>query len=181
MKKLLLLSTLLIFACSSDDSSNSDYSIDGIWNLISRTIDGEAQELDSCELESHLEITMGMSFSDPFCVHNSIGFGPDSLFEENLEGSLIYYRKTYGEVSDCLIFDEETHYINETENPNNYEFYHLIENQAMFLAPCNMNEYYGALYYVEINGNNLILNTRSYDFVNGGMDFVFTTEVFEKN
>ena len=177
MKKLLLLCALLIFACSSDDSFNSDYSISGIWNLISRTIDGEVQELDSCELESHLEITMGMSFSDPFCIHNYIGFGPDSIFEENLEGSLIYFRKTYDEVSDCLIFDEETHYINETENTNNYEFYHLIENEAMFFPPCNMNEYYGALYYVEINGNTLTLNTRYI----GWQGPVFTTEVFEKN
>ena len=50
MKKLLLLSALLIFACSSDDST----SVDGRWNLISITDCGYVQELNYCALQSYI-------------------------------------------------------------------------------------------------------------------------------
>ena len=63
MKKLLLLSALIIFACSGDDnSSDSDdsNSIEGDWDLISSTDCGENDESnDSCDLESYMTLTNG--------------------------------------------------------------------------------------------------------------------------
>ena len=56
MKKLLLLSALLIFACSSDegyDNSNA-LSIVGRWNLTSVKYNGSYETLNSCDLESYL-------------------------------------------------------------------------------------------------------------------------------
>jgi hypothetical protein len=59
MKKLLLLSALLIFACSSDDSNDNNdnsnsSSIDGRWNLSSSKENGINVNLNSCDLESYI-------------------------------------------------------------------------------------------------------------------------------
>ena len=61
MKKLLSLSALLIFACSSDDSASDDStSIEGRWNFISSTDCGEIDENnDSCDLESYMTLNNG--------------------------------------------------------------------------------------------------------------------------
>ena len=59
MKKLLLLSALLIFACSSDDSDDNSNltSIEGKWNLSSQTYNGLAENLNSCDLESYMQLS----------------------------------------------------------------------------------------------------------------------------
>ena len=63
MKKLLLLSALLIFACSSDDDnsndSNDSNSIEGRWNFISSTDCGEISH-NSCDLESYMTLNNGL-------------------------------------------------------------------------------------------------------------------------
>jgi hypothetical protein len=63
MKKLLLLSALLIFACSSDDStsdaSNDSNSIEGRWNFISSTDCGEISH-NSCDLETYMTLNNGL-------------------------------------------------------------------------------------------------------------------------
>jgi len=57
MKKLLLLSALLIFACSSDDNDNSNSSsIEGRWNLTSSSFQGVEDDLNSCDLETYIEL-----------------------------------------------------------------------------------------------------------------------------
>ena len=53
MKKLLLLSALLIFACSDNDNSNSS-SIEGKWNLTSEKFNGVDSNLNSCSLQSYM-------------------------------------------------------------------------------------------------------------------------------
>lgn len=53
MKRLLLLSALLIFACSDDDNSNSS-SIEGRWNLTLQKVNGIDSNLNSCNLESYM-------------------------------------------------------------------------------------------------------------------------------
>ena len=64
MKKLLLLSALLIFACSSDDStsddSNDSNSIEGRWNFISNTDCGEIVENNDCDLETYMTLNNGL-------------------------------------------------------------------------------------------------------------------------
>ena len=65
MKKLLLLSVLLIFACSSDDDnsndSNDSNSIEGRWNFISSTDCGEIDENNNdCDLESYMTLNNGL-------------------------------------------------------------------------------------------------------------------------
>ena len=58
MKKLLLLSALLIFACSDDSGDNSNLtSIEGKWNLSSQTYNGLAENLNSCDLESYMQLS----------------------------------------------------------------------------------------------------------------------------
>lgn len=61
MKKILLISSLLIFACSSDDdNSNDSNSIEGRWNFISSTDCGELdQDNDSCDFESYMTLNNG--------------------------------------------------------------------------------------------------------------------------
>ena len=61
MKKLLILSALLIFSCSKDnDKSNDLNSIEGRWNLVSMTDEGESQELSSCNLASYMTLANGL-------------------------------------------------------------------------------------------------------------------------
>jgi hypothetical protein len=58
MKKLLLLSAILIFACSSDDNNYSNLTlIEGKWNLSSQTYNGVAENLSSCDLESYMQLS----------------------------------------------------------------------------------------------------------------------------
>ena len=59
MKKLLLLFALLIFACSNDegyDNSNPT-SIEGKWNLSSQIYNGIAENLNSCDLETYMQLS----------------------------------------------------------------------------------------------------------------------------
>ena len=61
MKKLLLLSALLIFSCSKDDDkSNDSNSIEGRWKIVSTMDCGRNQELSSCQLESYLTLSDGI-------------------------------------------------------------------------------------------------------------------------
>ena len=63
MKKLLLLSALLIFACSTDDSDDNSNltSIEGKWNLSSQTYNGLTENLNSCDLESYMQLSNNSS------------------------------------------------------------------------------------------------------------------------
>ena len=57
MKKLLLLSALLIFACSSDEGTNSNStSFEGRWNLNSISENG-VEIHDSCDLETYMVLS----------------------------------------------------------------------------------------------------------------------------
>ena len=61
MKKLLILSALLIFSCSKDDDkSNDSNSIEGRWNFISNTYCREILVSSSCELESYMTFNNGI-------------------------------------------------------------------------------------------------------------------------
>ena len=54
MKKLILLLFIpLVFTCSDDDNLNTS-SIEGRWNLNSQSINGIAQSIDSCSLQSYM-------------------------------------------------------------------------------------------------------------------------------
>ena len=55
MKKLLLLSALFIFACSSDDSNST--SIEGKWNLNSQSYNNIPENLNSCDIESYMQLS----------------------------------------------------------------------------------------------------------------------------
>ena len=60
MKKLLILSALLIFACSSDDSNdNNTNSIDGRWDIVSITENGVQIELNSCTVQTYMMLNNG--------------------------------------------------------------------------------------------------------------------------
>ena len=57
MKKLFLLSALLIFACSSDEGNNSNStSFEGRWNLNSISENG-VEIHDSCDLETYMVLS----------------------------------------------------------------------------------------------------------------------------
>jgi len=64
MKKLLLLSALLIFACSSDDDnsndSNDSNSIEGRWYFNSSTDCGEIENNNDCDLKSYMTLNNGL-------------------------------------------------------------------------------------------------------------------------
>ena len=61
MKNLLLVLSLmlLIYACSKDDSSDSN-SIEGRWNISSITIDGKNFEINPCKLKFHFILNKGI-------------------------------------------------------------------------------------------------------------------------
>ena len=76
MKKLLLLSALLIFSCSKDDDkSNDSNSIEGRWNIISRTDCGNIQVSSSCELKSYLTLNDGIG---EYTSYNTFNDGNDT-------------------------------------------------------------------------------------------------------
>ena len=56
MKKLLLLSVLLIFACSSDNDNSNSTSFEGRWNLNS-ILENGVEVHNSCDLESYMELS----------------------------------------------------------------------------------------------------------------------------
>ena len=60
MKKLLLLSAYLIFACSGDDSSNSIDPIEGQWNYLSSTDCGDPVPVSACDLQSYITFSNGL-------------------------------------------------------------------------------------------------------------------------
>ena len=56
-KTFLFFSAILIFGCSSDDNDNSNSSsIEGRWNLTSMSFQGVEQDLNSCDLETYIEL-----------------------------------------------------------------------------------------------------------------------------
>ena len=77
MKKLLILSALLIFACSSD-SSDSEYnvSIEGEWNLFSLTVCGVPIELIGCDVKEYFLLDNGNGTSYNFSDQNDQGSIP---------------------------------------------------------------------------------------------------------
>ena len=57
MKKLLLLSAFIIFACSSDSDGNSNTSsVEGRWNLSSSSNNGVEENLNYCDLKTYIEL-----------------------------------------------------------------------------------------------------------------------------
>jgi len=56
-KTFLFFSAILIFGCSSDDNDNSNSSsMEGRWNLTSMSFQGVEQDLNSCDLETYIEL-----------------------------------------------------------------------------------------------------------------------------
>ena len=78
MKKILLLSALLIFACSSDDSTSDDStSIEGRWNLDYYTDCGTPDPtMSTCELSSYIIFNNGSG--------ELIGYSDDEGFTDCL-------------------------------------------------------------------------------------------------
>ena len=165
MKKLLLLSAILIFACSSDDSSNDD-SIEGIWYLVSSTVDGEIQELDSCELESYLDISMD-SLSENISLNNA----PEANLE--FDGTaMLYYNSC-----DLLLPYTPRYLIKSTTNPNMYDFWLNFD-----VISVNGVSNVGLPYLAEINGNTLLLSAvDTSDENNGTIGLTNEVLIFEKN
>ena len=56
MKKLILLSALLIFACSSDNDNSNSTSFEGRWNLNSISENG-VEIHNSCDLETYMVLS----------------------------------------------------------------------------------------------------------------------------
>ena len=58
MKKLLLLSALVVFACSNDDSNDTNStSLEGRWNLSSQSYNDIPEDLNSCDLETYMQLS----------------------------------------------------------------------------------------------------------------------------
>ena len=165
MKKIILLSALLIFACSSDDSSNDD-SIEGIWYLVSSTVDGEIQELDSCELESYLDISMD-SLSENISLNNA----PEANLE--FDGTAMLY---YNNCNLVLPYTP-TYLIKSTTNPNMYDFWLNFD-----VISVNGVSNVGLPNLAEINGNTLLLSAvDTSDENNGTIGLTNQVLIFEKN
>ena len=89
MKKLLyLLFVLSILGCSSNDNSNDSNSIEGSWNLISMTDCGNAQQLNSCDLQSY--ITFNNELGESFRYYDDGGNFPCEIETEEFS----YYAAT---------------------------------------------------------------------------------------
>ncbi|MFL2623163.1 MAG: hypothetical protein ACJ0P6_01505 [Flavobacteriaceae bacterium] len=161
MKKHYLLSALLIFACSSDDSSNDD-SIEGIWYLVSSTVDGEIQELDSCELESYLDISMD-SLSENISLNNA----PEANLE--FDGTSMLYWYTCENPS-----YNGRYLIKSTTNPNMYDFWF----ETLTLTQDGTIGAVGLPNVAEVNGNTLILSAMDTPF---SEELSETILIFEKN
>mgnify|MGYP006169353419 CR=1 FL=1 len=55
MKKLLLILTFLIISCGDNDDSDA-LSIEGRWNLSSISINSVSEQLNSCDLETYIDL-----------------------------------------------------------------------------------------------------------------------------
>ncbi|MEE1897113.1 lipocalin family protein [Flavobacterium rakeshii] len=83
MKKFLLLTIALVslFACSSDDDNNvqdEQNKIIGTWRLAANIVDGEAEELDSCDLQTTFK----------FEQENNVFYA--TIYYSNTSGSCTY-------------------------------------------------------------------------------------------
>ena len=94
MRKLLLLLflALLIVACSSDDQGNntnddsSNYSILGTWSFVLWELDGQIQNLDSCDFLSYIMFNSDLSFERMWYETVS----GDCIIEGNDTGTYVY-------------------------------------------------------------------------------------------
>lgn len=88
MKKLLLLSALFVFSCSSDDESepNEINDLIGTWYLVSWELDGQSQNLDSCDLMSYIMFNSNSNFSRIWYQTVS----GDCIISGNDTGSFVY-------------------------------------------------------------------------------------------
>jgi hypothetical protein len=93
MKKLTyLFLALLIFACSDDEggnNANDDSSNDpilGTWSLVSWELDGQIQNLDSCDFLSYIMFNSDLSFER---IWYETVFG-DCIIEGNDTGTYVY-------------------------------------------------------------------------------------------
>lgn len=88
MKKLLLLSALFILSCSSDDESepNEFNDLIGTWYLVSLELDGQSQNLDSCDLMRYIMFNSNSSFSRIWYETVS----GDCIIDGNDTGSFVY-------------------------------------------------------------------------------------------
>ena len=121
MKKLLyLFLTVLIVACSGDDSNNnsnngSNLSINGKWNYVSQTDCGEIYQYDDdCDLEGYLLLENG----------DGMAFDYDDYDEEN------------GTSIPCQIVNNEEFTYISVPNTNTYDF---ITDNGVFVGTVNGN------------------------------------------
>jgi hypothetical protein len=108
MKKLLLLSALFIFACSSDDNSNNSDPIIGVWNFYLT----EYIDQDTNTWVSETDSENGGTYSQTFYENGELLFDFDNGQEtytgvwENL-GNNIYRIETNMGYFDGVLYDEE--------------------------------------------------------------------------
>ena len=121
MKKLIyLFLTVLIVACSGEDSNNnsnngSNLSINGKWNFVSQTDCGEIYQYDDdCDLESYLLLDNG----------DGMSFDYDNYDDEN------------GTSIPCQIVNNEEFTYISVPNTNTYNF---ITDDGVFVGTVNGN------------------------------------------
>ena len=91
MKKITyLLLALLIFACSDNEGNNtnnsSNYSILGTWSFVLWELDGQIQNLDSCDFMSYITFNSDLSFERMWYETVS----GDCIIEGNDTGTYVY-------------------------------------------------------------------------------------------
>ena len=105
MKKLLLILSLMLFiyACSKDDSSDSN-SIEGRWNISSITIDGKNFEISPCHLKLHYIFNNGKG--DVYVYQDEMDTNGDGVWT-----TVPCYQSEVSAMSYSAIPDRPNHYI----------------------------------------------------------------------
>ncbi|MFT4943228.1 MAG: hypothetical protein ACJAYD_000812 [Patiriisocius sp.] len=91
MKKLIyLFLTVLIVACSSDDSNDgSNVSIEGRWNYTSNTDEGQPAEISDCELQNYLLVDSGLADYYFYLNEDENGNETDCFLYGTIEASYV--------------------------------------------------------------------------------------------
>ena len=159
MKNYILLITLLIFACSSDDSNNdNNYSIYGRWDIVSKTVNGYQNVLSSCEQQDYLEILNEDIIIE---TENSTILFPQTIKFFNHSGDTDCIQSLYSADSFQPVF------LNNTTNSNNYSIviylggiYTIGANGVNTFDPALFgadSEGFQTIYTAVLDGNNLTL------------------------
>ena len=123
MKKLILISALLILGCSGDDDSNNPTSnpLIGTWTIQSHVVAGSAWVLNSCDLQESYVVTENTLTHREY-EDNQCGYTECTLTEYDVFSYTIDNNVTSGELLNSMEYCSDPQGVDNTNTNENQVF-----------------------------------------------------------